>query len=151
MRPASESIGSLVIQIGSPACGGQRGQFPTVSRIDVATGVRRLQDVENDAHEDAADGMYGLMPVKPFVHQPVECSRHRRRFSERNLVFDHHMGHRMKLKVFQLQLGAAVIVHDGVDSFGFIEFEPSRRMRLIIRFLLHGKFLVQPADRESIV
>ena len=56
----------------------------------------------------------------------------------------------MKLKVFQLQLGAAMIVHDGVDSFGFIEFEPSRRMRLIIRFVLHGKFLVQ-ADRESIV
>jgi hypothetical protein len=44
-----------------------------------------------------------------------------------------------------------VIVHDGVDSFGFIEFEPSRRMRLIIRFVLHSKFLGQPADRESIV
>ena len=87
MRPASESIGSLVIQIGSPACGGQRGQFPTVS---CATGVRRLQDVENDAHEDAADGMNGVMPIKPFVHQPVECCGDRRRFSERNLVFDHH-------------------------------------------------------------
>ena len=85
MRPASESIGSLVIQIGSPACGGQRGQFPTVSCIDVATGVRRLQNVENDAHEDAADGMNGVMPIKPFVHQPVECCGDRRRFSERTL------------------------------------------------------------------
>ena len=149
-RESPRHHSSLVIQIGSPACGGQRGQFPTVSCIDVATGVRRLQDVENDAHEDAADGMNGVMPIKPFVHQPVECSGHRRRFSERNLVFDHHMGHRMQLEVFQFQLGAAVIVHDGVDSFGFIEFEPSRRMRLIIRFVLHGKFLVH-ADRESIV
>ena len=102
MRPASESIGSLVIQIGSPACGGQRGQFPTVSCIDVATGVRRLHDVENDAHEDAADGMNGVMPIKPFVHQPVECCGYRRRFSERNLVFDHHMASK---SVFQLQLG----------------------------------------------
>jgi hypothetical protein len=38
---------------GSPACGRQRGQFPTVSRIDVATDIRLLRDVENDAHEDA--------------------------------------------------------------------------------------------------
>jgi hypothetical protein len=44
-----------------------------------------------------------------------------------------------------------VIVHDGVDSFGFIEFEPSRRMRLLISFVLHGKLLVQSADREIIV
>jgi hypothetical protein len=61
------------------------------------------------------------------------------------------MGYRMKLEVFGHHLGAAVIVHDGVDSFAFIEFEPSRRMRLVIRFVLHGKFLVQPADREIIV
>ena len=57
----------------------------------------------------------------------------------------------MKLEVFRHHLGAAVIVHDGVDSFAFIEFEPSRRMRLVIRFVLHGKFLVQPAGREIIV
>ena len=95
--------------------------------------------------------MNGLMPVKPFLHQTAECGWHRCRFSERNLVFDHHMGHRMKLEVFQLQFGAAVIVHDGVNSFAFIEFEPSRRMRLIVCIVLHGKFLVRPADREIIV
>src|SRR6516164_1859983 len=43
--------------------------------------IRLLRDIENDAHEDAADGMNGLVPVKPFMHQPVECSGHRRRFS----------------------------------------------------------------------
>src|SRR5262249_21169547 len=66
---------------GSPPCGRQRGQFPAVSRIDVATDISLLRDIENDAHEDAADGMNGLVPVKPFMHQPVECSGDRRRFS----------------------------------------------------------------------
>ena len=40
-----------------------------------------------------------------------------------------------------------------LDAFrqGLRELEPSRRVRLVIRFVLHGKFLVQPADREVIV
>jgi hypothetical protein len=42
---------------------------------------------------------------------------------------------------------SAVLFHDGVDSFIFIELKPSCRMRLVIRFVLHGKFLVRPADR----
>ena len=53
------------------------------------------------------------------------------------------MGRRMKLQVFLHQLRAAMIVHNGVDPFAFIEFEPSRLMRLLISFVLHRKLLVQ--------
>jgi hypothetical protein len=97
MRPGSEASGHWSFNLGSPAGGGQLGQFPAVFRIDVATDIGGMRDVEHDAHEDAADGMNGLMAIKPLVHQPVEGGGHRRRFSERNLVFDHHMSDRMKL------------------------------------------------------
>jgi hypothetical protein len=138
MRRAPKASDYWSFNLGSPADRSQLGQFSTVSRIDVATDIGGMRDFENDAHEDVTDGMYGLMTVKPFVHQPVECVEHRRRFSERNLVFDHHMGDRMKLEVFQLHSGLAVIIHDGVDPCVFIELEPSWRMRLIICVVVNG-------------
>lgn len=104
MRRALNASDYWSFGLGSPAGGGQLGQFSTVSRIGIETDIGVMRDVKNDAHEDAADGMNGLMAVKPFVHQSVECVGHRGRFSERNLVFDHHMGDRMRLGVFPASL-----------------------------------------------
>jgi len=70
------------------------------------------------------------MAVKPFVHQPVESRRHRRGFAERYLVFDHHMGDGMKFGIFQLHSRSPVIVHDSIDSFALVEFEPNLRVEL---------------------
>ena len=137
MRRARNASDYWSFTLGLPAGGSQLGQFSTVSRIDVATDIRVMRDVKSDAHEDIADGMNSLMTVKPFVHQSVECVGHRGRFSERNLVFDHHMSDHMKLEVFQLHSGSAVISHDRVDPSVFIEFEPSCRMRSIICVVAH--------------
>jgi hypothetical protein len=57
----------------------------------------------------------------------------------RGLVFDHNMGHRMKLWICELHPGSAMIVHDPLDPFDFIELEPSFRMGLFVCFVAHGK------------
>jgi hypothetical protein len=69
--------------------------------------------------------MDGLMAVKPLVHQPVKGGGDRRGFAERNLVFYHHVGHRMELRIFEFDSGSVLIVHHRVDPFGFIKFEPN--------------------------
>ena len=99
-----------------------------------------MNRVERDTHENTADGMNGIMAVEAFVHQPVECLRHGRRVPQRNLVFDHHMGDRMRLGVFKLHPRAAMVVNHQIDPFRFIKFEPSIRIGLLICVVLHGNF-----------
>jgi hypothetical protein len=65
------------------------------------------------------------MSVKPFIHQPVEGCRDQRGFAEHNLVFNHHMSYRVKLEIIQLHSRSAVIIHDRIDSFARVEFEPN--------------------------
>jgi len=84
--------------------------------------------------------MNGIVTVEAFAHQPVECLRHRRRFAQRNLVFDHHMGDGMRFGAFKLHPSSAMVLNHQVDPFRFIEFEPSIRIGLFICVVLHGNF-----------
>ena len=109
-----------------------------------------MNRVERDTHENTADGMNGIMAVEALVHQPVECLRHRSRVSQRNLVFDHHVGDRMRLRVFRSHPGAAMVINHQVDPLRFIEFEPSIRIGLFICIVLHGNFSCGLLPRNAI-
>ena len=73
MHRAPDASDYWSFNLGSPASGSQLGQFSTESRIGVETDIGVMREVKNDAHEDAADRMNGLMAVESFVHQSVEC------------------------------------------------------------------------------
>ena len=65
-----------------------------------------MNGVEYYPHENTANGVNGIMPIETFVYEPVQRLRHRRRFPQCNLIFDHHMGHCVKLGGFKLHPGA---------------------------------------------
>ena len=98
-----------------------------------------MSRVEHYLHENAADGMNGIVAIEAFIHQPTKRSGYWRRFPQRNLVFDHHMSDRVRLGGFKLNPGATMIFNHQFEPFRFIEFEPDDRIGLLICVVLHGK------------
>jgi hypothetical protein len=135
-----KAIPSGLFRLGSPVSSRQQGELSIVIGIDVASIVWFMSRIEHYLHENTADGMHGLMAIEPFVHQPLECLGRRRCFAQCNLVFDHHMGHCMKLRVFELHPDATMVINHQVDSFRFVEFEPNLWIGLLNCVVLHGKF-----------
>jgi hypothetical protein len=63
----------------SPTCGSQRGKLAAVLRVDVTFIINLADHVEDDAHQDTANGMNGLVPVQHFIQQTLERRRDSRR------------------------------------------------------------------------
>jgi hypothetical protein len=135
-----ETIPSGLFQLGSPVSSRQLGELSIVFGIDVALIVWLMNRIEHCLHENTADGMNGLMAIEPFVHQTIEGLGHRRYSAQRNLVFNNHMGHRVKLQGFKLHSDATMVINHQVDPFCFIEFEPNLWIGLLNCVVLHDKF-----------
>jgi hypothetical protein len=85
------------IRLCSPAGSSQLGQLATVSRVDVpASSVFFCEYVEDDSHQDAADGVNGVVSVEISAHQSCEGRWHYCRVTKRNLVLNDHVRHAMK-------------------------------------------------------
>jgi hypothetical protein len=66
--------------------------------------------IEHARGKHRADGMNSVVPVKPFVDQPLRRALHRGLVTRRDLVFDNRMHHGVHLGVWQTDPCAAVIV-----------------------------------------
>src|SRR5687767_6628725 len=91
---------------GAPACRRQPGKLLVIFVVWIMLGVGIAHNIEHDTHEDAADGMNGVMAAEALVHQPGERRRHLRRLAESDLVLYDHMGdgvNALILKVYPLR------------------------------------------------
>ena len=115
-----KAIPSGLFRLGSPASSRQHGELSIVIGIDVAIIFWHMSRLEHYSHENTADGMNGLMAIEPFVHQTLECLGHWRCFAQCGLVFNNHMGRRVKLQGFKLHSDTTMVINHQVDPFRLI-------------------------------
>jgi hypothetical protein len=126
----------------SPTCSSQRSKLGAVLRVDVTFIINLADHVEDDAHQDTANGMNGLVPIEPFIHKTLERRRGSRRITHCNLIFDEHVRCPVKLCAFaEREVIATVVFDDHLDVFGFIKRKPSLRIGLLNGIVEHGVHL----------
>jgi hypothetical protein len=74
--------------------------------------------------EHRSDGMDGLMSIEALGHEALYGALHRYFVSERDLVLDNDMKHRVQLFIRKANTRMSVIVLHKVNSLRFIDCEP---------------------------
>ena len=87
--------------------------------------VAHTKHVVHQAHDDAAHGVHGVVPVEALAHQPRQRLPHRQRITKGDLVLDDDVCHTVKLDAFaHRQVVSPVVLDDLVDPLLLVEIEP---------------------------
>ena len=143
--PAEEFQEDLFLPLG----GREPFQKPVVRHVRVSGNLRTGRYTVHVLGEHGSDGMHGVVPIQPFLHQPGQCQRDRDLVAHRDLSLHDGVNRCMQMTVWQADALSTVVLFHQCDPLRLVHRQPLGRIGSISRIVFVHVTTLQHAQVGS--